>query len=77
MIISRIKIMSKLDISERRLPQDGRISISVGKRDIDLRVSTLPSSFGERVVLRILEKDKTHIQLEQLGFSQEILINIS
>ena len=73
MIISRIKIMSKLDISERRLPQDGRISISVGKRDIDLRVSTLPSSFGERVVLRILEKDKTHIQLEQLGFSQEIL----
>ena len=73
MIISRIKIMSKLDISERRLPQDGRISISVGKRDIDLRVSTLPSSFGERVVLRILEKDKTHIQLEQLGFSQQIL----
>ena len=75
MIISRIKIMSKLDISERRLPQDGRISISVGKRDIDLRVSTLPSSFGERVVLRILEKDKTHIQLEQLGFSQKILEN--
>ena len=75
MIISRIKIMSKLDISERRLPQDGRISISVGKRDIDLRVSTLPSSFGERVVLRILEKDKTHIQLEQLGFSEEILEN--
>ncbi|RZO24263.1 MAG: type II/IV secretion system protein, partial [SAR86 cluster bacterium] len=71
----RIKIMSKLDISERRLPQDGRISISVGKRDIDLRVSTLPSSFGERVVLRILEKDKTHIQLEQLGFSEEILEN--
>ena len=67
--------MSKLDISERRLPQDGRISISVGKRDIDLRVSTLPSSFGERVVLRILEKDKTHIQLEQLGFSQKILEN--
>jgi len=75
MIISRIKIMSKLDISERRLPQDGRISISVGKRDIDLRVSTLPSSFGERVVLRILEKDKTHIQLDQLGFSDEILKN--
>ena len=75
MIISRIKIMSKLDISERRLPQDGRISISVGKRDIDLRVSTLPSSFGERVVLRILEKDKTHIQLNQLGFSNEILEN--
>ena len=73
MIISRIKIMSKLDISERRLPQDGRISISVGKRDIDLRVSTLPSSFGERVVLRILEKDKTQINLDQLGFNQSIL----
>tara|TARA_B100001115_G_scaffold132252_1_gene99972 strand:- start:200 stop:1159 length:960 start_codon:yes stop_codon:yes gene_type:complete len=65
--------MSKLDISERRLPQDGRISISVGKRDIDLRVSTLPSSFGERVVLRILEKDKTQINLDQLGFNQSIL----
>ena len=75
MIISRIKIMSKLDISERRLPQDGRISISVGKRDIDLRVSTLPSSFGERVVLRILEKDKTHIHLDQLGFTEEIMEN--
>ncbi len=73
MIISRIKIMSKLDISERRLPQDGRISISVGKRDIDLRVSTLPSSFGERVVLRILEKDKTQINLNDLGFSHDTL----
>ena len=73
MIISRIKIMSKLDISERRLPQDGRISISIGKREVDLRVSTLPSSFGERVVLRILEKDKTHINLNDLGFSTETL----
>lgn len=73
MIISRIKIMSKLDISERRLPQDGRISISIGKREVDLRVSTLPSSFGERVVLRILEKDKTHINLNDLGFSSETL----
>ncbi|MAI03167.1 MAG: type II/IV secretion system protein [Gammaproteobacteria bacterium] len=73
MIISRIKIMSKLDISERRLPQDGRISISIGKREVDLRVSTLPSSFGERVVLRILEKDKTHINLDDLGFSSETL----
>ena len=72
MIISRIKIMSKLDISERRLPQDGRISISVGKRDIDLRVSTLPSSFGERVVLRILEKDTSHVELGSLGFSNDI-----
>jgi len=73
MIISRIKIMSQLDISERRLPQDGRISISIGKREVDLRVSTLPSSFGERVVLRILEKDKTHINLNDLGFSSDTL----
>ncbi len=73
MIISRIKIMSKLDISERRLPQDGRISINVGKKEVDLRVSTLPSSFGERVVLRILEKDKKHINLDDLGFSSDIL----
>tara|TARA_A100001234_G_scaffold88222_1_gene77805 strand:- start:7939 stop:9387 length:1449 start_codon:yes stop_codon:yes gene_type:complete len=73
MIISRIKIMSKLDISERRLPQDGRISISIGKKEVDLRVSTLPSSFGERVVLRILEKDKTHINLNDLGFSKDTL----
>tara|TARA_Y100001936_G_scaffold82944_1_gene81611 strand:+ start:1754 stop:3202 length:1449 start_codon:yes stop_codon:yes gene_type:complete len=73
MIISRIKIMSKLDISERRLPQDGRISISIGKKEVDLRVSTLPSSFGERVVLRILEKDKTHINLNDLGFSTDTL----
>jgi len=73
MIISRIKIMSKLDISERRLPQDGRISILIGKKEVDLRVSTLPSSFGERVVLRILEKDKTHINLEDLGFSKDTL----
>ena len=72
MIISRIKIMSNLDISERRLPQDGRISINIGKKEVDLRVSTLPSSFGERVVLRILEKDKSNLELESLGFSNEI-----
>ena len=76
MIISRIKIMSKLDISERRLPQDGRISINIGKKEVDLRVSTLPSSFGERVVLRILEKDKTHISLNDLGFSEDILVSL-
>ena len=65
--------MSKLDISERRLPQDGRISISLGRREIDLRVSTLPSSFGERIVLRILEKGATNISLDDLGFNEDIL----
>ena len=73
MITSRIKIMSKLDISERRLPQDGRISISLGRREIDLRVSTLPSSFGERIVLRILEKGTTNISLDDLGFNEDVL----
>lgn len=73
MITSRIKIMSKLDISERRLPQDGRISISLGRREIDLRVSTLPSSFGERIVLRILEKGATNISLDDLGFNEDVL----
>lgn len=73
MITSRIKIMSKLDISERRLPQDGRISISLGQREIDLRVSTLPSSFGERIVLRILEKGSANISLDDLGFDKSIL----
>ena len=65
--------MSKLDISERRLPQDGRISISLGRREIDLRVSTLPSSFGERIVLRILEKGATNISLDDLGFNEDVL----
>lgn len=73
MITSRIKIMSKLDISERRLPQDGRISISLGRREIDLRVSTLPSSFGERIVLRILEKGASNISLDDLGFNEDVL----
>ena len=62
--------------STRRLPQDGRISINIGKKEVDLRVSTLPSSFGERVVLRILEKDKTHISLNDLGFSEDILVSL-
>ena len=55
-LISRIKIISGLDISERRLPQDGRVSLSLGDKNIDVRVSTLPSSYGERIVLRILDK---------------------
>jgi len=76
MLISRIKIMSRLDISERRIPQDGRITISIGKRSVDLRVSTLPSSFGERIVLRILEKDKSQITLNELGFSEDIRSNL-
>jgi len=67
-IISRIKILSKMDIAERRLPQDGRFQIKFGTRGVDLRVSTLPTVFGEKVVLRLLDKSKGLIQLNNVGF---------
>jgi type II secretion system protein E len=70
-ITSRIKIMADLDIAERRLPQDGRIKIRVSGREIDLRVSTVPTLFGESVVLRILDKSSVMFGLEELGFSKE------
>src|SRR5690606_10045821 len=57
LLVSRIKVMAKLDIAEKRVPQDGRISLRVGGRDVDIRVSTLPSNAGERVVMRLLDKD--------------------
>lgn len=69
-IISRIKIMADLDISERRLPQDGRIKIKIGGRTIDLRVSVLPTIFGEKVVMRILDPQSLRTDLTQLGFHQ-------
>ena len=67
-IISRLKIMSNLDISERRLPQDGRIKLRYGSREIDFRVSVLPTIFGEKAVLRILDKDSLQLDLTKLGF---------
>ncbi len=67
-VISRIKILSKMDIAERRLPQDGRFQVKFGSREVDLRVSTIPTVLGEKVVLRLLDKSKGLIQLEQLGF---------
>ncbi len=72
-ITSRIKIMAKLDISERRLPQDGRIKLKSMGKDIDIRVSTLPTLFGESVVMRILDRGDTLIGLEQLGFPKKEL----
>ncbi|MCX7913455.1 MAG: type II secretion system ATPase GspE [Thermodesulfovibrionales bacterium] len=72
-IVSRIKIMSKLNIAERRLPQDGRIKLKVGDSEIDLRVSTIPVIHGESVVIRILRKEGIIIDLDKLGFSQETL----
>ena len=72
-VASRIKIMANLDISERRLPQDGRIHVLMERRPIDLRVSTLPGSCGEKVVMRILDNQSINLSLEQLGFSTETL----
>lgn len=67
LLISRIKVMAKLDIAEKRLPQDGRITLRVAGRAIDIRVSTLPSNHGERVVLRLLDKQSARLDLEHLG----------
>ena len=71
LLISRIKVMSKLDIAERRLPQDGRMAVRLGGRSIDLRVSTMPSSHGERVVMRLLDKDTGKQQTSDLGMPQK------
>ncbi len=70
-IVSRIKIMASLDIGERRKPQDGRFDIPVSGKDFDVRVSTLPLNKGEKIVLRLLDKSKIKIHLEDLGFSHE------
>ncbi len=69
-IVSRIKIMADLDISERRLPQDGRIKVKFGERAVDLRVSILPTIFGEKVVMRILDPKTVNVDLTKLGFSE-------
>ncbi|MHC5059861.1 MAG: type II secretion system ATPase GspE [Planctomycetota bacterium] len=70
LIISRIKVMAGMDIAERRMPQDGRCSVRLGQREIDLRVSTVPTSFGERSVLRILDKSTGLFNLDELGLSK-------
>jgi general secretion pathway protein E len=72
-IVSRIKIMAKLNIAERRLPQDGRIKLRLMGKEIDLRVSTLPTLYGESVVLRILDRSSIVVNLESLGFPEDIL----
>jgi type IV pilus assembly protein PilB len=72
-LVSRIKIMSALDISERRIPQDGAITIRVDNRQIDLRVSTMPGKFGEKVVMRIVDQKNAVASLDQLGFSDHML----
>jgi type IV pilus assembly protein PilB len=67
-VVSRLKVMANLNISERRLPQDGRISYTMGNRVVDLRVSTLPTQFGESVVLRVLDRSAVNLEIESLGF---------
>ncbi len=70
-ITSRLKILASMDISEKRLPQDGRFSMEVGSREVDLRVSTLPTAFGEKIVLRILDKSALVMGVDQLGLSDQ------
>ncbi len=71
LLVSRIKVMAKLDIAEKRVPQDGRISLKVGGKEVDVRVSTMPSSNGERVVLRLLDKNVAKLEVQALGMSKQ------
>ncbi|MDY6845411.1 MAG: type II secretion system ATPase GspE, partial [Thermodesulfobacteriota bacterium] len=72
-IISRIKVMAKMNIAEKRLPQDGRIEIKIGDKAIDIRVSTVPTTFGERVVMRLLDKTSVLLNLDDIGLSIDVL----
>ncbi|WP_133405260.1 type II secretion system ATPase GspE [Parashewanella tropica] len=72
LLVSRIKVMARLDIAEKRVPQDGRISLRIAGRAVDVRVSTMPSSHGERVVLRLLDKNAGNLDLKQLGMTDSI-----
>ena len=67
-LISRLKVMADINIAERRIPQDGRVGLTVGGKTIDLRVATLPTVYGEKVVIRILDKSSVLLKLEDLGF---------
>ena len=76
LLVSRIKVMAKLDIAEKRIPQDGRIGLRIGGREVDVRVSTMPVGNGERVVLRLLDKQAGRLQLSRLGMSDQDLERI-
>lgn len=73
-LVSRVKVMANLDIAERRLPQDGRIELSVGGNPVDLRVSVLPTMFGESVVMRVLDRTVVQLDLEKVGMNQRTLV---
>ncbi|MCJ9430046.1 type II secretion system ATPase GspE [Kordiimonas marina] len=77
MLASRIKVMARLDIAEKRVPQDGRISLSIGGRYVDIRVSLLPSQHGERVVLRLLDREQTHYDISDLGMPPAMLVHFN
>lgn len=72
-VTSRIKIMARLDIAERRMPQDGRIKVKMGQRELDLRISTVPTLFGEKVVMRLLDRASLELDMSKLGFEPEAL----
>jgi len=74
LLVSRIKVMARLDIAEKRIPQDGRISLRIGGREVDVRVSTMPASNGERVVMRLLDKQAGRLRLENLGMAEGDLL---
>jgi general secretion pathway protein E len=76
-IISRVKVMAQLNIAEKRLPQDGRIGLKIAGKDVDIRVSTVPTQFGERVVMRLLDKSTTVLDLEQIGIRKSLLPKIN
>src|SRR5690349_16001028 len=75
-LVSRLKVMASLDIAEKRLPQDGRMGLKLGDKSVDVRVSTLPTGAGERVVLRVLDKDSARLDLAALGMSDATLASI-
>ncbi len=77
LIVSRVKVMSRLDIAEKRLPQDGRISVKIAGRPVDVRVSTIPSGHGERVVLRLLDKQAGRLDLQHLGMAADRLTTMN
>ncbi|HAV39721.1 MAG TPA: type II secretion system protein GspE, partial [Aquificaceae bacterium] len=75
-VVSRIKVLANLNVAEKRIPQDGKIAVKVGKRHLDIRVSVVPTVFGERVVLRLLEKGGKILRLEDLGLWEEDLLKL-
>ncbi|KEY91376.1 general secretion pathway protein E [Candidatus Photodesmus blepharus] len=75
LLVSRVKVMARLDIAEKRIPQDGRVSLRIGGRPIDVRVSTMPSSHGERIVMRLLDKNVIHLDLYSLGMTADNCAN--